>query len=146
MNGLIRIESLEPYDWAYILRDGRSEGYNMVNRLISDFKAGINRFDARGETLFAHVRDTAVVAVAGLNREEIEDFGKAGRVRRLYVSPEYRGAGLGRSLVEELISFAATFYDSLTVNTGKLRTRSFYEHLGFQPVDLPGITHVRRLK
>jgi hypothetical protein len=50
-----RIQSIDPYDWTEILVASQSEGYNMVKRLVSDFRAGCNRFDAPDEFVLAQV-------------------------------------------------------------------------------------------
>lgn len=140
-----QIVSLDPYDWTEILSESQSEGHHMVSRLLADFRSGSNRFDAPGEALFVHVSDNAVVAVAGLNREKDSTFGRAGRIRRLYVIPKARGSGLGRCLVETLICSAGPHFDVLTVNAGTPDAAGFYEHLGFKPVHHPGITHTKEL-
>ena len=65
----IRIDTIAPYDWTKILDASKTEGYNMVDRLLVDFQTGSNSFDATGEGLFVHLSGISVVAVAGLNRE-----------------------------------------------------------------------------
>lgn len=140
-----RIESIDAYDWAEILRESQAEGHNMVNRLLTDFYAGINRFDAPGEALYAHFSGQVLVAIAGLNREMDQSFPRSGRIRRLYVVPSYRGGGLARALVGELELRAASHFDKLTVNVGKLNARGFYERLGFTAVQRPRITHIKEL-
>ena len=143
--GPIRIETVALYDWSELLQVSRSEGHGMVDRLVTDFRVGINRFDALGEVLLAYLDGSIVVAAGGLNREADRSFGRAGRVRRLYVMPGYRGQGLARGLIEELVLSARGHFDVLTVNAGKLTARGFYEHLGFRTIDRPRITHVMRL-
>ena len=140
-----RIESIDLYDWKEIQRESQAEGHNMVNRLLEDFQAGINRFDALGEILCAHFSGQVVVAVAGLNQEPDSSYPRAGRIRRLYVVPRFRGKGLALNLVEELVRFASMHFDTLTVNVGKLDARGFYEHLGFKLVQHSGITHIKEL-
>lgn len=117
----------------------------MVNRLVTDFRSGANRFDAPGEVLFVHLSNDTVIAVAGLNAEPETGFGRAGRVRRLYVVPRCRGNGLARSLLEQIITHATQMFDELTVHVGTPDARGFYEHLGFTPVTHPGITHTKEL-
>ncbi|MHC4597916.1 MAG: GNAT family N-acetyltransferase [Planctomycetota bacterium] len=141
----IRLESTDPFDWTEILDASRSEGYNMVNRLLADFRAGTNRFDAPGELLLAQLSGNGIVAVAGLNRERDESLPRAGRIRRLYVVPDFRGRGLGRSLVDEITAAAPSHFGTLTVNVGKLDAHGFYENLGFSPVEHPRITHRKEL-
>jgi len=141
----IRINSLEPYDWTQILHESQSEGHNMVNRLVTDFRSGANRFNAAGEALLTCLSGNGVTAVAGLSCEPDESLARAGRIRRLYVLPEFRGNGLGRSLVEEITALAAPHFHVLTVNVGKLDAYAFYEHLGFSSVEHPSITHMKEL-
>ena len=140
-----RIESLDVYDWTEIQCESQAEGHNMVNRLLTDFRAGVNRFDAPGEALYAHFSGQVLVAVAGMNQEADPSYPRAGRIRRLYVVPRFRGRGLACNLMEELTGCAVTHFDTLTINVGKLDSRGFYEHLGFKPVQHPGITHVKGL-
>lgn len=139
------IDSVDPYGWAEILSTSLAEGYGMVRRLLDDFRAGTNRFDAPGETLLVHLDREVVVGVGGLNLEPDPGIVRAGRVRRLYVLPHHRGKGLARALIEDLIAFASGKHDVLTVNAGRPAVRAFYEHLGFRPVDYPRITHVKDL-
>lgn len=140
-----RINSVEPYDWTKLLREGQSEGHHMVSRLLTDFRSGTNRFDAPGEALLACLAGNGVVAVAGLNREPDESLVRAGRIRRLYVLPESRGHGLGRRLVEAITSLAQPHFAVLTVNVGRPNAQGFYGHLGFTRVVHPSITHRRDL-
>jgi len=141
----MQIKQIEPFDWTKILRDSRSEGLNLVNRLLIDFQSGVNRFDAPGEALFAYLSGYSVAAVAGLNREPDESFEKAGRIRRLYVVPEFRGQGLGRNLIAMITTLAQSNFNVLTVNVGKLDACGFYEHLGFTQIDHPSVTHIKEL-
>jgi GNAT superfamily N-acetyltransferase len=140
-----RIVSLDALDWAEILRASRAEGHNMVCRLVEEFHAGVNRFDAEGELLCAHFLDQVVIAVAGLNREPDRLYACAGRIRRLYVLPRFRGKGLARGLVAELARLAFPTFSKLTVNVGTSDARGFYECLGFEPVQHAGITHIKEL-
>ena len=141
----IRIDTIAPYDWTKILDASKTEGYDMVDRLLVDFQTGSNSFDATGEALFVYLSGKTAVAVAGLNREPDSSYMKSGRIRRLYVLPEYRNKGLARSLIEVIASLAETTFDRITVNVGILDARGFYKHLGFTPVNYPGITHIKEL-
>ena len=117
----------------------------MVNRLLTDFRSGTNRFDAPGEVLFAYLSGIRVVAVAGLNQEPDEGMHRTGRIRRLYVLPKFRGRGLARGLVQHIELAAETHFRRITVNVGILDAGGFYEHLGFSRSDDSGITHVKEL-
>jgi GNAT superfamily N-acetyltransferase len=138
------IQTVEGYDWTPILTASLVEGHSMVSRLLADFEAGTNRFDLPGEGLFAYTRES-IAAVCGLNLEPETCFGEGGRIRRLYVLPAHRQEGLARSLIEEIIGFAGSYHQVLTVNAGTLPARGFYEHIGFQSVSHPNISHIRLL-
>ena len=141
----IRIESINSYDWEQLLSISQSEGSGIVKRFITDFRAATNRFNAPGEALFVHLSGNTVIASAGLNIEPDNCIPMAGRIRRLYVIPEYRSKGLGRSLIDEIELIAKNYFNILTVNVGKLPARGFYEHINFVPVEHPSITHKKKI-
>ena len=85
---IINIVDLKKYDIEHIRVAAENEGYNMVNRLITDYESGENRFDREGEKLIAYIQDGTIVALCGLNIEPADT--RYGRIRRLYVLPEYR--------------------------------------------------------
>lgn len=61
-----------------------------------------------------------------------------GEVKRLFVSNEYRGLGLGRRLMETLIEYAERGeYSTLWLDTAPFMNsaRRLYEELGFEPYD-----------
>ncbi|MBD3334240.1 MAG: GNAT family N-acetyltransferase [Candidatus Eisenbacteria bacterium] len=142
----MQLNSLDPYDWGEFVAASKTEGHGMVERLVSEFRAGTNTFNEQGEALFALVEDGRIIAVAGLNREPDPTLAGSGRIRRLYVLPGRRGRGLGRLLVDEVTRAAARHFEMLTANAGTLDARRFYDHLGFKPVRHPGITHAKRLR
>jgi putative acetyltransferase len=60
---------------------------------------------------------------------------KSGEVKRLYLRPQFRGLGLGRALVEEVVERARSFgYESLYADTLPVMTDalSLYERMGFE--------------
>ncbi len=122
----------------------QSEGHNMVNRLLTDFHAGNNRFDAPGEALFAYIDGNVVVAIAGLNLEPGLSLGSAGRVRRMYVIPRCRGNGLARSLVEEIASLASLQRGTAIASAASLRPIKFIRNPIFTPASILPVLHALR--
>lgn len=64
--------------------------------------------------------------------------GGAGEVKRMYVDRAWRGRGVGRVLLETLITHARTLgYDRLRLGTlGDMSAaRSLYQSLGFMPIE-----------
>jgi GNAT superfamily N-acetyltransferase len=65
----------------------------------------------------------------------ITDFAVVGIIEDVYVLPEYQGQGLGRFLMESLMSHPAL--GGLEIYTASRKARGFYEGLGFEPLDDP---------
>ena len=86
----------------------------------------------RGRLLLAGPPDAPVGCVALRPLGEATEIGE---VKRLYVRPEARGTGLGRTLVEKLIGEARTIgYRELKLDTLPMMTaaRALYAALGFR--------------
>ena len=89
--------------------------------------------------------DEKIVGICGLNIDPINS--KRGRIRRLYVLPQYRNKGGGRKLVKELIDYSKKHFKSVSVNIGKLNISEFYEDLGFKKYNKEKrITHLLRIR
>lgn len=81
-------------------------------------------------------------AVGGLNSDPYLNDPQIGRVRRVYVVPEYRRRGVGRLLLNAIIAEARTHYRLLTLRTDTAEGAAFYETLGFQTKPaVEGATH-----
>ncbi len=88
----------------------------------------------------AHIKQYVPQALRGVERLAVEEntagqpvafMGWEGRkLEMLFVAPEYRGRGLGKSL----LMYAVNQYDvrELAVNEQNPRAKGFYEHLGFR--------------
>ncbi len=142
---VVEISRLEPFDWIPLLDASRAEGFGLVERLLSDWREGRNRFGAPGERLLACVEGEVIVGICGVNREPDRACERTGRLRRLYLLPDYRGRGLASVLVARLITFAGGHWERLTVNCGPLPVGPFYERFGFVPLDHSGLTHCLEL-
>ena len=71
----------------------------------------------------------------------ITDFAVVGVIEDVYILPEFQGQGLGKWMMECLISHPAI--EGLELYTASRKARGFYERLGFQPLDDPG-AYMRR--
>ncbi|QQE81310.1 GNAT family N-acetyltransferase [Alicyclobacillus sp. SO9] len=108
-----------------------TEGFRFVRRLYEDYGSGDNRFDSDGAALFTVQTGARMVAVGGLNQDPYVRAGRVGRVRRLYVHPDFRKMGFGRLLVEAIIQEARSSYDMLTLRTDNPVADQFYRKMGF---------------
>jgi GNAT superfamily N-acetyltransferase len=152
-----RIESLDEDLLAPLVKQSAAEGYRHLERLVDDWKSGTNRFDRENEALFVATcadaasdervvdpskpnrvgtprsrSEVAWVGIVGVNVDPYLDDPAIGRVRRLYVDPAFRRAGVGRKLVERVIDHARGRFRRLVLRTTP-EAKAFYEEIGFEP-------------
>jgi GNAT superfamily N-acetyltransferase len=127
---------------APLVAESEQEGWRFVRKLLDEWAAGTNRFDAPGEALFAAWVGKTIVGVCGLNADPYAGDATIGRVRRLYVLKAFRGRGAGQLLVHTIVRFARAKFRLLRVRTENASASRLYERLGFLPkVGVPDCTH-----
>lgn len=149
MNEIIitKVEYLDTHKLMPLVSESRSEGFRHLERLASDYKDGTNKFDKDGEALFLAIKDGEIVGVCGLNQDPYTDSKKVGRVRRLYVSPSVRRFGIGRMLMDSVITEAQKHFQMLVLRTDNSVADSFYRSIGFSiKVDSQNETHLLELR
>jgi hypothetical protein len=138
---LIPIRELNAAELEPLVRSSADEGYNHVARLRDDYLAGSNRFDQAGELLLGAYDRGRLVAVGGLNRDPFvaavsgdgDGAYGVGRLRRMYVMPDYRRYGIGGRLVRRLLEEAkGAFHTVVLRSAGTAESDAFYRALGFQ--------------
>jgi GNAT superfamily N-acetyltransferase len=140
---IIDIIDLEEDDTTPIRDEAEKEGCNIINRLITDYDSGKNKFDKEEEKLIGFITDEMIVTLCGLNIEPTNI--QYGRIRRLYVLPAYRNQGIGTEPVNHLITYAKHYFEGVVVNIGDLPISYFYESIGFNSIDNPSYTHLLML-
>lgn len=144
MNMLIRrLQSVIGRELDPLLGAAEAEAHRFVQRLVDDWGSGANRFDSPDEALFGAYLDGRLVGICGLNRDPYTAADGVGRVRHLYVLPEFRGQGIGGELVQAVMTAAAGRFRALRLRTDSQAAKRFYERRGFQPTTDPDCTHVR---
>jgi ElaA protein len=96
-------------------------------------------------------RSAEGVLVAYLRAFPPEPPGAEASLGRVVVHREYRGSGLGRSLVEEGLRMICSRYHRVPVRVAaQLAVERFYQRLGFErqgdPFEEDGITHVAMMR
>ena len=131
---IVPLASLAPDAIAPLLHASRMEGLRLVERLVDEYESGANRFDHLGEVLLGAFADGQLIGVGGVNRDPYAPDTNTGRLRHLYVLPEWRQRGVGRQLVEALVAQAAPHFALLRLRTTNPLAARFYERLGFAVV------------
>lgn len=130
-----------PAGFETLREEARDEGYLFVERLAADWEARRMRFDRDGEALLAAYATGVLAGIGGLTIEPV--LPGALRMRRFYVRPLFRRAGIGRRLATALLERARIIGVLVTVNAAPTSV-SFWESLGFAPDMRDGHTHLYR--
>lgn len=126
------ISEIESVSINHLVEESLSQGFRFVERLMREYRSGFNCFDRPGEMLLTASLQGAVVGIGGLNRDPYFNDPKIGRLRHLYVESVWRGQGIGRLLVNQLIREADRHYQLLTLRTDTPAADKFYQKLGFK--------------
>ena len=110
------------------------EGFGMVQRLIDDYASGSNRFSKPGERLYVALAHDRPIAVGGINVDPYYPSASLGRIRHLYVHPDYRLTGVGRRVMGLIEQHGAKYFDEFQLFTASQPASRFYESLNYSPV------------
>lgn len=126
----------------------KKEGFRFVERLVNDYKSGNNNFKNLGEALYGVFNtEGSMVAIGGNNIDPFSNEPNIGRLRRFYVSKEYRRNGLGSLLLKKIIVEANNYFKVLVLYTETEQADIFYTSMGFLKGNLyPNSTHYMELK
>lgn len=143
-----QIKNLLNFNLDSLVKQSKEDGFRFVDRLVNDYKNGINTFSHFGEGLFGVFNESGVlIAIGGLNIDPFSNEHFIGRLRRFYVSKEYRRNGVGSLLVKRIIDEAKKIYKILVLQTDTEQADKFYTSIGFSKGNLyPNSTHFMKLK
>ncbi|MGF9888762.1 GNAT family N-acetyltransferase [Priestia megaterium] len=145
---IIKLTYLAKRDIKELLTESQEEGFFFLTKLVAEYKNGQNVFNKTGERLWGvYGEQNELIGVAGLNQDPYSQHTNVGRVRRFYVSAQFRRKGIGKRLLKEVIHYAENYYDSLVLYTHTEEAKLFYERNGFKRVyNQHKITHEYKLK
>ncbi|MBG9545813.1 GNAT family N-acetyltransferase [Cytobacillus firmus] len=140
---VMQLKSLFHIDLTHLVKESKAEGFRFLERLVNDYENGTNRFNNPGESLYGLFnKEGVLIAIGGLNIDPFSNDEKVGRLRRFYVSNDYRRNGLGRFLLSQIIYDAKNFYKVLVLHTDTEQGDKFYTSLGFSKENnYPNSTH-----
>ncbi|WP_419893826.1 GNAT family N-acetyltransferase [Oceanobacillus kimchii] len=138
-----KIYNLLEFELDTLVKESKQDGFRFLERLVNDYEAGSNAFNNFGEGLFAVFNEEGVIiAIGGLNKDPYSNEKSIGRLRRFYVSKEYRRKGVGSLLVNKIIDEAKKYYEILVLHTDTGQADKFYTSLGFSKENLyPNSSH-----
>jgi GNAT superfamily N-acetyltransferase len=130
---VVRVTSL-PSDLDELIRPSLREDFFAIQRLRDDWVSGANRFDVPGEALVEARSGPRLAGICGLNHDPYRHDGKLGRLRHLYIHPEFRRRGIGLWLVSQLLDHARANFDRVRLRTLREDADRFYAAIGFARV------------
>ncbi len=116
-----------------------------MDRLVSDWASGANTFNHQGECLLGAFADGRLVGVGGLNIDPYLSLNDVGRVRHVYVLEGWRDKGLGRALVDRLLSEARGVFNEVRLRTETGGAANFYIRCGFSAAHDATASHAVKL-
>lgn len=136
---IVRLKQLPRDDLQPLLAESRAQGYEFIDRLVTEYVNGSNQFQKSGEGLYGIYCKQQLIAIGGLNRDPYGDESDVARVRHVYVLAAWRNQGVGKKLIETIIEAAKGQFSLLTLRTFSHEADGFYRALGFQK--MPQIKH-----
>jgi ribosomal protein S18 acetylase RimI-like enzyme len=141
----VRLTELVSSDIAPLLAASEAEGFRFVRRVVREWESGAHRFSGHGEALLGCLRGGRLVGICGLSRDPYLNEPTVGRLRNLYVLPEYRGRGIGSALTRRVIEITGSSFRVLRLRAATPQAAALYERLGFTPTaSVEDCTHVMR--
>lgn len=125
------IHRLDDSEILPLVKLSESEGFSYLRRFTEEYKNNINGFNKRGEILIGAYHSNELIGICGLNQDPFLNDEHISRLRRVYVSPNYRRQGVGRMLVEYIITHARQHFKIMVLRTLSEEGRFFYHSLGF---------------
>ncbi len=121
-----QIEDLMKYEHDYLVQESKDEGFNFLIKLISDYENKINIFNKTGECLYGIFQGERLIGIGGVNKDPYTENDKIGRVRRFYISKDYRRIGLGNLLLNRLLCHAEKYFKVVVLHTDTKQGDAFY--------------------
>lgn len=139
---IVPVTALQP-DVGELRAEAIGDGFQFMEKLITDWESGANRFDQPGECLLGAFSGADLIGVGGLNRDPYVRGRTTGRIRHLYVRRLTRGQGVGSALLRRLLDEANAAFDLVRLRTDTREAAAFYLSHGFLPVTDAYASHAK---
>lgn len=140
---IVRVVEALPEGFEALLAGACAEGVRNMHALAEQWADGSQRFEEPG-ALFAAFVDGELAGVGGVT-PQAGLAEPAMRMRRLYVAPAFRRAGVGQALAGAMIQQGLQAARLLTSNARASEAAApFWEAMGFSRTDGTDFTHQLR--
>jgi GNAT superfamily N-acetyltransferase len=119
-----------------------AEGFRFVRRFAEQFAH--TELDTPSQFYLGVFDGARLLAIGGVTPDPYLTEAGVGRIRHLYVLPEFRRQGIASRLMNELEARARIVYSKLRLRTDTATAAHFYERRGYLPTREPDATHVRQ--
>lgn len=126
-----QIENLMKYEFKYLVQESKEEGVKFLKKLINEYENELNTFNKSGECLYGIFQGEKLIGIGGLNADPYTENNKIGRLRRFYIAKDYRRIGLGKLLLNKLLSHAEKYFKVVVLHTDTKQGDEFYTANGF---------------
>ncbi|HDR4428658.1 TPA: GNAT family N-acetyltransferase [Bacillus cereus] len=126
-----QIENLMKYEFKYLVQESKEEGFKFLQKLINEYENELNTFNKSGECLYGIFQGEKLMGIGGLNADPYTENNKIGRLRRFYIAKDYRRIGLGKLLLNKLLSHAEKYFKVVVLHTDTKQGDVFYTANGF---------------
>ncbi|MGH0432375.1 GNAT family N-acetyltransferase [Bacillus hominis] len=134
------------YEINHLVMESKEEGFNFLIKLINEYESQRNTFSKRGECLYGIFREDKIIGIGGLNQDPNTKDIKISRLRRFYISKDYRRIRLGKLLLKHLLRHAEKYFHVVVLHTDTKQGDEFYCANGFvKGEDYKGSSHFIRL-
>lgn len=141
---ILRVVEALPHGFDVMSAEAAAEGVRNMAMLKAEFGSADDPYVDPG-ALFAAFADGALAGVGGVT-VQAGLAEPAMRMRRLYVRPAFRRAGVARALAGAMMQQGFQAAPLLVLNAAASDAAPpFWEAMGFQRGDWPGTTHALRL-
>lgn len=141
---ILRVVEALPHGFDVMCAEAAAEGVRNMAVLAAEFGSAEDPYVDPG-ALFAAFADGELAGVGGVT-VQTGLAEPAMRMRRLYVRPTSRRTGVARALAGAMMQQGFQSARLLTLNARASEAAPpFWEAIGFERVDWPGITHALRL-
>jgi GNAT superfamily N-acetyltransferase len=140
---IVRVTDDLPEGFGPLQKMASDEGVRNMALLADQWAGSEERFAEPGALLAAFI-DGDLAGVGGVTVQGGLPE-PAMRMRRLYVAPAFRRAGVGQALAGAMIQQGLQAANLLTANArASTAAAPFWEAMGFEPVSADGFTHQLR--